>query len=507
MSITTAEPELVVATAEGSVRGRVTDGVRTWRGIPYAAAPVGELRLRHPQPARHWPGILDAGEFGPVPPQRRTGAMIGAGHGTPMSEDCLTINVSAPLSAAPQPRPVLVFFHGGAFSAGSAAVPAYAGTQLVRRGGVVYVSLNYRLGALGFLDFRRYSTPGRPFEANCGLADQVAALRWVRRNIAAFGGDPENVTIFGESAGGTSVTTLMCVPSAAGLFAKAFAQSPAPASAYGPELPAQWAADFLSLLDVPEDGAAQALATLPPEALVRADTRLAHDVGPARDPGTRSLAPVVDGEFLPEHPLDAFRAGRAQRVPLVIGTMAREGAFFDRLQDILPTTPDRLETMFTRTEPERRDQVLRGYPGFPGRKAAVEAGADAVFWWPSIQVAEAHARHAPTWSYRFDYAPRLPRVLCLGATHGVDVPAVFGEYGSGPGRFLTLLGGRRTALAVSQRFQGSLLRLARTGHPGPIWPPYEPIQRITKIFDERDHIVLDPRRHRRLAWNGYRGYR
>ena len=231
---------------EGPVRGAVNSGLRTWRGIPYAAPPVGELRLRLPQPVRPWTEVFDATAYGPVPPQPRGRGFLGAGRRTPMDEDCLTVNVTAPLAPA-APRPVLVYLYGGGFTTGAASAEAYDATRLVERGDVVYVCMNYRLGALGFMDFRRYSTPQRPFDANCGLADQVAALRWVQRNIARFGGDPGNVTIFGQSAGAMSVTALMCAPSAKGLFHRAIALSSAPSTAYGPGLPEKWAAKLLDL--------------------------------------------------------------------------------------------------------------------------------------------------------------------------------------------------------------------------------------------------------------------
>jgi len=424
-----------------------------------------------------------------------------------MSEDCLTINVTAPREPAEAPLPVLVFFHGGAFSSGSAAMDLLDGSGLVTSGNVVFVAMNYRLGALGFMDFRAYSTPERPFEANVGLGDQVAALEWVQRNIAAFGGDPDNVTIFGESAGATSALTLMCVPSAAGLFHRAFLQSPAPGAVYGPDLTGAWAGELLGLLGVGAGGAAEALSEMSAMSLVAAVSQLTGRITPDAQPGALSLAPVVDGSFLPLHPLDAFAQGKAQQLPMVIGSMEREGELFDKLNDILPTNKDRIEKMFALTEPDHRERVIAAYRGYPHKKQAVEIGGDAVFWHPAIQVAEAHSQYAPAWSYRFDFAPRAARLAGLGATHGMDLPAVFGNYGSGLGKALVRLGDRRTAANVGHRFQSGLLRFARTGVPGPMWPKYDTASRRTKIFDRYDRIELDPRSARRKAWNGYRGFR
>ena len=507
MSTATAEAGLTVQTSEGPVRGRVLGNSRCWRGMPYAQPPVGELRLRMPRRPRTWQTVRDASRFGPWAPQQTRRLLPGAGSGTPMSEDCLTINVAAPREPVQDLLPVLVFFHGGAFSTGSAAMDLVDGAGLAAGGNVLFVSMNYRLGALGFMDFRAYSTPERTFEANVGLGDQVAALEWVQRNIAAFGGDPDNVTVCGESAGATSALTLMCVPSAAGLFHRAFLQSPAAGAVYGPELAGQWAGELLGLLGVGAGGAAEALTELSATALVAAVSRLSGNITPDAQPGALSPAPVVDGSFLPLHPLDAFEQGTARQLPLVIGTMDREGALFEKLHDILPTDKDRIEKMFALTEPGLRERVIAAYPGYPHKKQAVEIGGDAVFWHPGIQVAEAHSRYAPAWSYRFDFAPRAARLAGLGATHGLDLPAMFGNYGTGLGKSLVRLGDQRTAANVGHRFQTALLRFARTGVPGPMWPKYDALSRRTKIFDRYDRIELDPRSARRKAWDGYRGFR
>ena len=507
MPTATAEADLTVQTTEGPVRGRQAGGARVWRGIPYAQPPVGRLRLRLPLRPEHRNGVLDAGSFGPWAPQSVRRLLPGADAKTPMSEDCLTLNIAAPAVPADAPLPVLVFLHGGAFTAGSAAMDLIDGARLAADGNVLFVSMNYRLGALGFMDFRAYSTPECTFDVNVGLADQVAALEWVRRNIAAFGGDPGNVTLFGESAGAASALTLMCVPAAAGLFHRTFLQSPASGAAYGPDLASQWAGEFLALLGTGPGGAAETLSGLPASALVKAQDELSGRITPETRPGALCPSPVVDGSFLPLHPLEAFEKGLAHKVPMVIGTMENEGALFSRLHNILPTSPERIQRMFDLTDPGSRDRVTAAYRGYPHRRQAIELGGDAVFWYPSVQVAQAHSGHAATWSYRFDYAPRAARASGLGATHGMDLMAVFGTYDAGPGRMLLSMGNRRTAMNVGHRFRSALLRFARNGAPGPMWPQYDPTSRRTKIFDRYDRIELDPRSVRRRAWSGYQGYR
>ncbi|MCC9177767.1 carboxylesterase/lipase family protein [Arthrobacter sp. zg-Y750] len=497
---------LVVETSNGLVQGIAEHGVRTWRGIPYAAPPVGELRLRAPQPAKSWNGIRDARSFGAVPPQSKAPNLTGSHRRVPMDEDCLSLNVTAPLEPSDSLRPVLVYLYGGAFSSGSSAEPTYRGTNLVRDGDVLYVSLNYRIGALGFMDFRAYSTPDRPFDANMGLRDQVAALEWVQQNIEAFGGDPDNVTLFGESAGAIAVTSLMCIPRAAPLFHQAYAQSPAPSGAYYPEMHAAWAEDLLEILGIRPARAAEALTSISAAKLVDATRKMTTKIGPVKQPGTLSVSPVIDGDFLPKHPIDAFLDGDSNPVPLVLGTMAREGALFAKVSNILPSTPERIEKMFAGTDPLARDRVVAAYPGYPSRQRSVDISGDLVFWYPSQMVAEGHSRTAPTWAYRYDYATPMMNLLGFGATHSFDVPVMFGDTRTGMARALSLLGGAEELRALSQRFQGSLLSLARHSHPGVDWPGYDEIHRHTRVFDKSDRIESDPFPERRRAWAGYRGY-
>lgn len=484
--------EVEVTLAEGVVRGRRLPDLLSWRGIPYAAPPVGALRLRAPEPVQPWAGVRDATEFGPsAPQQRRQG-----------DENCLTINVLRSADPSNVARPVMVFIHGGAHTAGTSSAPLYSGASLVRRGDVVFVSLNYRLGALGYLDFSEFSTPERPFDTNLGLRDQVAALQWVQRNIAAFGGDPANVTLFGESAGADAVVTLMCTPAAKGLFARAIAQSPPPATSNGRELAALWAREFLDIAGVCGSDVTEFLTTAAPELLVQAATTLSTR-GADEVPGTRPFAAVADGDLLPEHPLNAFEAGTEHRVPLLIGTNAHEGRIFPRFLDILPTNRDRIEKMFEDTDPAIKARAIGAYPGYPGRRAAADLGGDVVFWEPSVRCAHAHTRHSDTYMYRYDFAPRLLRLTGLGATHATELFAVFGARGPAA-RTLTSLGGRRDLRVVTDTMQSHWLRFARGGRPLGTWPRYSLERRDTLIIDAESRVETDPLRTRREAWLGYR---
>lgn len=244
-----------VSTEAGLVEGFTRDGVHRWRSIPYAEPPVGALRYRAPRPARPWRGVRHCHSFANCAPQQRMYTMIGPGRYQPMSEDCLTLNVVAPEAPAEHPLPVMVFIHGGAYTLGSSATPIYDGAALARKG-CVYVSVNYRLGALGCLDLSALSTDEHPIDSNLFLRDLVLALQWVRDNVAAFGGDPDNVTIFGESAGAQAVITLLAVPAAKGLFSQAISESPAAGMTASPEIAERYAERFIGLIGARRSDAA-----------------------------------------------------------------------------------------------------------------------------------------------------------------------------------------------------------------------------------------------------------
>jgi para-nitrobenzyl esterase len=478
-----------------------------WRGIPYAQAE----RFRSPVPPAPWNGTLDATHFGPVAPQDRNGQFLGPKAGVPMDENCHTINVIAPEHGT-EPLPVMVFIHGGAYSVGSSREIVHLGEVLVRRGPVLFVNFNYRLGALGYLDFTRYASPQHPLGNNLGLRDQLAALEWVRDNIAAFGGDPAQVTLFGESAGANAVTTLMTVPRARGLFARAIAQSPPPNAIYATDLTATWAAEYVEFLSedvddsstesTTDDEGAELLLGAHVDQLVRATTTLQLR-SPDAWPGTIALCPVIDGDLLPERPLDAFKAGRAHPIPLIIGTNDREGSLFRGRLDILATTPPRIRAIFARTRKKARKAVKAQYPGLPARRPAADFGGDYAFWFPSVKVAERHAGFAKVYFYRFDIAPRLVRLAGFDATHGLELFALFDRMDGRFGRTMGLLGGRRAFKGAGRRMQDRWLAFARGERPGADWPAYSRRRRNTLIIDETDRIALDPRRERRKAWQEF----
>lgn len=445
-----------------------------------------------------------ATEYGNAAMQTRDGARIGPGNPQATSEDCLTLNISAPAERAKEPRPVMVFIHGGGYVFGTSALRLYSGARLALRGDVVVVTLNYRLGGFGYVDFGEFSTPTRKFDSNLGLRDQVAALEWVRRNIAAFGGDPGNVTIFGESAGAHAVVSLLATPSAAGLFHRAIAQS-APADwAVSADEARTFARRCVERLGATPEQAAEVLTAAPANDIRKASDRALGEVLAAQ-PGSYPIAPQVDGDFLPLAPLEAIRTGKAHAVPLIIGTNHNEAALFKKWDKSLPTTESQLHLALGRCgDQDVEKRVVAAYPGYPGKAAAVHMGGDFVFWRPTIAVAEGHSRYAPTYMYRFDFAPRAVHLAGFGPTHALELIPVFGGVDSLIGRGLGVVGGYRGFLSVQREFQDNWLAFARDGQPRQDWPQYSEERRSTRIIDATSRVEVDPDRSKRLAWDGVR---
>lgn len=504
---------MVRRTRGGAVGGAHAGGVLSWKGIPYAAPPWRERRFRAPEAPHPWEGIRDATRFGPMAPQTPLRSMEVAPD-VRISENCLTLNVFAPEDAGRpgvDPKPVMVWIHGGGYFNGTPAQRYYAPTVLVREGDVIVVTVAYRVGALGFIDFTALDPTGEHgFVANAGLRDQIAALEWVRDDIAAFGGDPDNVTLFGESAGGGSVVSLLTSPRAAGLFHRAIAQSAPVSSVYGPARSETVARRFLDMAGIdpahPErlrERSARELVALGGELIAQ----VSSDV-----PGTLALAPVVDGDVLPDYPLELERAGKAHPVPLIIGTNHDESSFFKLMRSpLMPITPEAVDQMFAEIAVDRPElegvgsRITSAYPSYPRRRTPAEVSRDAAFRMPSIWLAEAHARLAPTFMYRFDHATPLLKRSGMGATHASELAYVFGSFGPWGRDLVFALGGRREALEVSSRMRDRWTSFARDGVPtldgdASAWPTYDDRTRSTLVIDAQDTVVDDPDSAQRRAW-------
>jgi para-nitrobenzyl esterase len=490
-----------VTVDSGTIEGFTRDGVHRWRSVPYARPPVGKLRLRAPQPVQPWPGVRYCHGYTYCAPQQRKYTLVGVGKYQPMAEDCLTLNVVAPEKPSDGPLPVMFFIHGGGYILGSSATPIFDGAALARRG-CVYVSVNYRLGALGCMDLSSLSTPENPIEDNLFLRDLVMALKWVRDNAAVFGGDPDNVTIFGESAGAHAVATLLAVPEAKGLFAQAISESPASGMSGPPQVAAAFATDLARVLGVAQQDAAAAVMAARPAELVDALEKVMRR-GMKEMRGAFVVGPTFDTEYLPHDPLQAMRDGNAHRVPLIVGTNADEGRLFTRFLQLLPTSEPMIDALLADTDVEMRNRITQAYPGYPSPSACIQLGGDFAFGTAAWQIADAHGRHAPTYVYRYDYAPRTFHWSGLGATHGTELFAVFDVYRTRFGSLLTAAADRRSARRVSNDVQRRWRAFSRTGAPGDGWPAYTAEERAVMVFDRRSHLEYDPNAERRQAWEGF----
>jgi para-nitrobenzyl esterase len=437
-------------------------------------------------------------DFAFCAPQQRRYTLVGLNKYQPMSEDCLTLNVVAPAAPSDERLPVMFFIHGGGYMLGSSATPIYDGASLARRG-CIFVSANYRLGPFGCLDLSSLSTPQHPIENNLFLRDLVLALEWVRENIAAFGGDPGRVTIFGESAGAHAVTTLLAVPAARGLFHGAIAESPASGLVVARDAAPKFAAGFAQILGADPHNAAETLMNAEPRRFVKALTKLLDHASREMSAGSFAIGPIVDGEYLPQDPFVAIASGEAHRVPVIVGTNAEESRLFTRWLKMLPTTEDRIEQLLSGAEPAARERIRAAYPDYPHPDACLRLSADMFFGSAAWRIAETHSRFAPTHVYRYDYAPRTLNWSGLGATHAMELLAVFDVYRSRLGSLLTLAADRRSALRVSNNVQRCWRRFASTGVPDDGWPAYDH-DRPVMVFDKRSRLEFDPDPARREAW-------
>jgi para-nitrobenzyl esterase len=435
----------------------------------------------------------------------------GSSDDGPQSEDCLYLNVYTP-GVDGKKRPVMVFIHGGAFIVGSSRAPLYDGGRLAELGDVVVVTTNYRLGAFGYLCL---GESGAKWGAtpNVGALDQVAALRWVRRNIDRFGGDPSSVTVFGESAGGTSVLLLLAMPSASGLFQRAIAQSPGNAIAIPDPAPALDVAEqLLSVLGIPMRES-ERLRDIAPGAIVKAQNSV-------KSPLWVGFFPILDSETIPIRPRDLFEKGGGARVPLLIGTNRDEWNLFEPPPKN-PPAPSSIDGMtaalcgrgFPKNRQDRIPGLVAAYrqsraekalPHDDGAIARAVAG-DVRFRIPSIRYAEAHVRRGvPTHMYLFTHGSPAMRGA-LGACHALELPFVFGTLDTPLQDRFAGVGPEVEALSAAM--MRSWIAFAKTGDPNydgasVEWPPYDPHRRATLVFDKTIRVEDAPLDAERAVWDG-----
>jgi len=471
----------VVRTRAGRVRGIVDGDLQVFRGIRYGAD-TGPRRFQPPEPPDPWRAVIDAREFGAASPQ--------PGAEPNQSEDCLFLNVCAPLAKPARPRPVIVYIHGGAYSSGSGSSPLYDGSALCRRGDVVVVTVNHRLSVFGYLYL-----PGFPDSGNAGTLDLVLALRWVRDNIGAFGGDPSCVTLVGQSGGGAKIATLMAVPAAAGLFHRAVTMSGQQLTASGPQHAAGRSRELLARLGVQQ---ADALTTMSVAELLRG---LSATVDPYIGRGTAYMGPVLDERTLTRHPFYPDAPAQSAGVPMMIGNTHDETRSLIGRAD--PTTfALGWEELPRRLEAEMRVDISgahvvatyrRLYPRYSPTEVFFAATTAGRSWRAAVVEAELRAQQgSPAYAYQLDWGSPLEGGK-WGACHTLDIPLMFGTLAA-PG---SLTGDGPEARRVSDTMQQALLAFARGGDPNypglARWEPYTLPRRQTLVFDVESRLADDPR--------------
>jgi para-nitrobenzyl esterase len=494
----TAESSEIVETTCGRVRGVAENTVQAWKGVPFAKPPVGPLRFCAPRPPDSWTGVRAASHFGPpciqLPFFRDIDApIVGA-------EECLTLNVWSPAHDVRR-RPVLLWLHGGGWVMGTGS--AYDGSLLAARGDVVVVTVNYRLGPWGFLYLNDIEGQQVADTANPGALDIVAALRWVADNIAQFGGDPTNVTIFGQSTGGMLVGTLLALPAARGLFHRAIALSGAARNVRTREVGTQIAEDLLRRVGLSRHEV-NGLRDVPAARLYRAAAEiLAESANGELD--VEPFLPVIDGDVLPGHPNEAVAAGAGADVPLLILTCR------DEMTIMVPECPEVLtgKEIFIRRklgEAKFKD-LVNAYERITerDRDSRLELLNGTMFWIPAIRLAEASAAAGrQVWMMRMDYRLSVPPFDKVGASHLDDVLLIF-EMFSNWGKPVAR-DGTIEDKAVSDAFQNLIFGFAREGYPvsprTPPWSTYDTRTRATLIFDSQCRIAHDPLSEQRRAWDG-----
>jgi len=481
-------------TRYGMVEGKREGEISVWKGIPYAAPPIHSLRFRPPQEPDSWAGVKQAKEYGPAALQSESPAMKFLGD-SPVNkhEDCLYLNIWSP-GADDKRRPVMVWIHGGSFMYGSGSSHLYDGKSFAEQGDVVLVTLNYRLGVFGFLHLSDIGGEAYRGSGNCGLLDQLAALKWVKENIEAFGGDPNNVTIFGESAGAVSVGNLLSMPKAKGLFHKAILQSGTARCKVSAERANQMTEQLLAELQVdPAD--LTNLETIPAETILNAINMF---------PRT-AFGPVGDAIVISDHPEKVLDEGFASDIPVLVGTNKDESLLFTHFDPMWEQIDEStLKNLFKVSFDPYLENVfkfvLKGEELNQTRYE--EAMTHYVFTYPAISFSENQAKHgAPVWMYRFDYESKVFNGD-LKAFHAFEIPFVWNNLVNQETENITGNDPRRYKLA--EQMHRAWIAFAHHSDPNipelPVWPKYDSKNRSTMLFNTNNAVVDDPDREKRLNW-------
>jgi len=494
------EKSNIIETKSGKIQGYKEEGLGIFKGIPFAEPPIGKLRFSPPVSKQPWDGVLNTTEYGPCSFQGHTELEEFLGKLEPEGEDCLSLNIWTPALDG-EKRPVMVWIHGGAFSIGGGTDPMYDGSALALRGDIVIVTINYRLGSFGFL----YS---KGIPSNVGSQDQIMALKWVNENIESFGGDPENITIFGESAGAYSVLALSTMSKAKGLFHRVIAQS---APYIDTKASDKTSRKILRKLHI-KGGDIDSLREVPPEKIIDAQNQVVATI----PTDIMALRPLIIGDTFPKHPLKAFQSGECANIDLMIGTNLDEFKLFTAVEPIksmIKSDPEKLVVGFldllAGIETTKSEELIKTYKEARNGKYSTEPLEistaivnDFAFRIRAIRLLEAQKPHqSNTYNYMFTW-PSSGLDGILGACHSLEIPFVFGTLDS-PTLKEFVIGAPKE---LSEKMMDAWINFAKTGNPNhgsiPEWSAYDTETRETMIFGEDCKVEKALFDKERAAWDG-----
>jgi para-nitrobenzyl esterase len=486
---------LTIDTNCGRVEGFEEDGVRKWFGVPFAAPPTGALRFKRATECEPWGNVKETKKFGNRPIQfmkmnrRAEKASVVA-----QSEDCLYLNIWAPKEA--RDCPVFVYIFGGGNTVGEASDPMYS-CEAFTGDGVIGVNFNYRVGPLGFYDFSKYSDA---FDSNCAVSDMIAAVKWIKENIAAFGGDPNNITICGESAGGTGVYALLAAPSAAGYFNKAIAMSGLAGNVTSGRTQELNNGIFFEHLDISDKDAGTLKNMSVARMLPAAHWVYAKNCSVY--PGIFISGPVID-DLIPRKPWDAMATGSAADKKVIFGSCHDEGTLFYMMK-MFPRTWDEVKRMLELSGQSDKFSVLHALYAKMGEKKALTAlDRDRAFWVDHVKCTLAQSRHNTTYAYRFDFAYTLMKIAGLGAMHGSDIGCGLGTT-TGAMNQISVFTSQKRKKKIRGEMHGAFVNFVKSGDPNGAlsvkWPTYTEDERATYIFNDTCSIERDPNRAAFDVW-------